>query len=32
LTRFLELAPDDESAAAVRERLASLRLRVRQLH
>ncbi len=30
LKRFLELAPDDESAAAVRERLASLR--PRQLH
>jgi regulator of sirC expression with transglutaminase-like and TPR domain len=32
LERFLELAPDDESAAAVRDRLTSLRPRVRQLH
>lgn len=32
LERFLELAPDDESAAAVRERLASLIQRLRQLH
>jgi len=32
LERFLDLAPDDESAAAVRERLATLRPRVRQLH
>jgi len=32
LERFLELAPDDESAGAVRERLASLRPRLRQLH
>ncbi|HEY8156570.1 MAG TPA: tetratricopeptide repeat protein [Myxococcota bacterium] len=32
LERFLEIAPDDESAAAVRERLASLRPRLRHLH
>jgi regulator of sirC expression with transglutaminase-like and TPR domain len=32
LSRFLELAPDDESAQAVRERLASLAPRLRQLH
>jgi regulator of sirC expression with transglutaminase-like and TPR domain len=32
LARFLELAPDDESAGAVRERLATLRPRLRQLH
>jgi regulator of sirC expression with transglutaminase-like and TPR domain len=32
LERFLELAPDDESAPAVRERLAELRPRLRQLH
>jgi regulator of sirC expression with transglutaminase-like and TPR domain len=32
LERFLELAPDDESVGAVRERLVSLRARLRQLH
>ena len=32
LERFLELAPDDESAGAVRERLASLRPKVRLMH
>ena len=32
LERFLELAPDDESAPAVRERLGWLRPRLRQLH
>jgi regulator of sirC expression with transglutaminase-like and TPR domain len=32
LARFLELAPDDESAGAVRERLNALEPRLRQLH
>jgi regulator of sirC expression with transglutaminase-like and TPR domain len=32
LERFLELAPDDESASAVRERLVSLAPHLRQLH
>ena len=32
LERFLELAPDDDSAPAVRERLRGLRARPRQLH
>ena len=32
LERFLKLAPDDESAGAVRERLTSLAARLRQLH
>ena len=32
LERFLELAPDDESAGAVRERLATLGPRLCQLH
>jgi regulator of sirC expression with transglutaminase-like and TPR domain len=32
LERFLALAPDDETAGAVRERLALLRPRLRQLH
>ena len=32
LERFLELAPDDESASAVRERLRQLRARPQRLH
>jgi len=32
LERFLELAPDDDSAPAVRERLRQLRLRPQRLH